>query len=135
MEPYPLSPTLAMALRFDERTRDVFSEFCRIILNYENYTGGVRDRNVPKTKRGGRRGMNRGPRKAGAPVGKGFGKSRTTNATGEVRKVTFTLGSFISPLGITHSLEKNATTLHGDTSALRPGIWMIRQVSYRVIHS
>ena len=88
MDSHPLSPTLAMALRFDERTRDVFSEFCRIILNYENYTGGGRDRNVPK--RGGRRGMNRGPRKAGAPVGKGFGKGRTTSATAEVRKVIFT---------------------------------------------
>ena len=76
-----------MALRFDERTRDVFSEFCRIILNYENYTGGGRDRNV-SSKRGGRRAMNRGPRKAGAAVGKGFGKSRTSTSTAEVRKVT-----------------------------------------------
>jgi len=106
VEPYPLSPTLAMALRFDERTRDVFSEFCRIILNYENYTGGVRDRNVPKTKRGGRRGMNRGPRKAGAPVGKGFGKSRTTNATGEDARRRHSS----SPLGSTGSSNESLRT-------------------------
>ena len=86
MDAYPLSPTLAMALRFDERTRDVFSEFCRIILNYENYTGGgERDRNVPK--KGGRRGISRGPRKAGSSAAKGFGKSRTSNSTVEVREV------------------------------------------------
>ena len=86
MDASPLSPTLAMALRFDERTRDVFSEFCRIILNYENYTGGVeRDRNVPK--KSGRRGMSRGPRKAGSSAAKGFGKNRTTHSTVEVREV------------------------------------------------
>ena len=94
MDSHPLSPTLAMALRFDERTRDVFSEFCRIILNYENYNGGGRDRSVPK-RGGGRRGMNRGPRKAGGSVGKSksFGKNRTTSANGEVRNVTY---SYIS---------------------------------------
>jgi len=105
VDAYPLSPTLAMALRFDERTRDVFSEFCRIILNYENYTGGgERDRNVPK--KSSRRGISRGPRKAGASAAKGFGKSRTSNSAVEDARRRHSS----SPLGSTGSSNESLRT-------------------------
>ena len=96
LDHHSLSATLAMALRFDERTRDVFSEFCRIILNYENYTGAGRS-SVPKGS-GASRGPNRGQRKSGTSAGKGFAKKRSS--TGEVGnwKLALLLFSSILPV-------------------------------------
>jgi len=91
-----------MALRFDERTRDVFSEFCRIILNYENYTGAGRS-SVPKGS-GVSRGHNRGQRKSGTSASKGFTKKRSSTGEDARRRHSS------SPLGSTGSSNESLRT-------------------------